>query len=99
MRTDLNPRYKILRDIVNTRPVTHITGHSLGAATVGQFLANNPHLPVTAHLHGWPTVGQNTDTRITSFAGHFDPVAVGDFSAQRRWMLYPHSYSGSDAHF
>ena len=94
-RTDLNARYTKLREIVDTHPVRTIVGHSLGAAVAGEFMRRNTQFLGNARLHGWPALGANTDPRIESYAGHLDPVALGDFTAHRRWQLDPHSYHGS----
>jgi len=93
MRTSRNARYTWLDDTVRSHQVEHLVGHSLGAAVVGQYLTDHPDLHVDARLYGWPTLGVNTDQRITSHKGYGDPVALGDLTAEREIRFNPHGYS------
>jgi hypothetical protein len=92
MRT--STRYHEIDAFVKANPQVHtLVGHSLGSAAIGAWLNDNPDWQGRARLHNWPTLGHNSDARITSFSDYLDPISMGDRTAKRRFST-PHSYQG-----
>lgn len=81
---DKTTRYAQLTEAVRAYAPKTLIGHSLGAAVVGTFMANNPHAELQARLYAWPTWHRNRDTRIRSYRGRLDLIAVGDSAAETR---------------
>jgi hypothetical protein len=91
--TQNNPRYSRVAGYVKMGAKT-LKGHSLGAAVVGQFMADHPHKEIQAHVYDWPSAHLwQHDTRITDTTHYMDPVSALDLTAKRSFGV-PHSYRG-----
>ena len=87
-------RYKRLSDLIRFNPhIKNVVGHSLGSAVGGHFADRNPRWQGKFRLYSWPVLSwTQNDARISSFAGRFDPISLGDRNATRQFRWNPHGF-------
>lgn len=81
------PRYRAITKAVDRDGVTNLSGHSLGAATVHQWMVDHDtprYQDIRAHIYDTPIVQVTQyDSRISDSTRYGDPVSLLDVPASR----------------
>lgn len=94
----VDPRYDIIRDMLDHHQVRAVASHSLGARVLDKYLADHPnkHKDVAVMFDSLPeiTLGLDRDPRVIyDHRSVLDPISMGDLGATSETFTPPHSYS------